>query len=56
MRLRSLYCCRPTHRFSDASNASHVSIPAATPFYKRKALGLAPLLVYGTNQLHLREV
>ena len=55
-RLRYLYCCRPTRRFSDASNASHTSIPAATLLYRRKALGLAPLLVHGTNQLHLREV
>jgi hypothetical protein len=56
MRLRYLYCCRPAHRFSDASNASHVNVPAATPSYDGKALGLAPLLVHGTNQLHLREV
>jgi hypothetical protein len=56
MRLRHLYCCRPTRRFSDASNASHASIPAATSLYSEKALGLAPLLVHGTNQLHLREV
>jgi hypothetical protein len=45
MRLRHLYCCRPTRRFSDASNASHASIPAATSLYSEKALGLAPLLV-----------
>jgi hypothetical protein len=56
MRLRYLYCCRPTRRFSDASNASHASIPAATSLHSEKALGLAPLLVHGTNQLHLREV
>jgi hypothetical protein len=56
MRLRHLYCCRPTRRFSDASNASHASIPAATSSLDEKALGLAPLLVHGTNQLHLREV
>jgi len=56
MRLRYLYCCRPAHGFSDASNASHVNIPAATPLYRGKALGLAPLLVHGTNQLHLRGV
>jgi hypothetical protein len=56
MRLRYLYCCRPARRFSDASNASHTSVPATTPFHNGKVLGLAPLLVHGTNQLHLREV
>jgi hypothetical protein len=55
-RLRYLYCCRPAHGFSDASDASHVNVPAATLPHRRKALGLAPLLVHGTNQLHLRAV